>query len=106
MYMEAYSAVTYLGVHVLVDLSPVEHGSIVLVDVDNSQTPRKNWDPKIAQDVPDFYVISTQFNFNIQVNPRFNHSGYLPLLHPRNRKDIYLSTPSFLSLLDHSVIMH
>ena len=37
MYMEAYSAVTYLGVHVLVDLCPVEHGSIVLVDVDSSQ---------------------------------------------------------------------
>ena len=39
MYMEAYSAVTYLGVHVLVDLCPVEHGSIVLVDVDSSQPP-------------------------------------------------------------------
>ena len=38
MYMEAYSAVTYLGVHVLVDLCPVEHGSIVLVDVDSSHT--------------------------------------------------------------------
>ena len=37
MYMEMYSAVTYLGVHVLVDLCPVEHGSIVLVDVDSSQ---------------------------------------------------------------------
>ena len=37
MYMEVYSAVTYLGVHVLVDLCPVEHGSIVLVDVDSSQ---------------------------------------------------------------------
>ena len=40
MYMEAYYVVTYLGVHVLVDLCPVEHGSIVLVDVDNSQS---NW---------------------------------------------------------------
>ena len=39
MYMEAYSAVTYLGVHVLVDLCPVEHGSIVLVDVDSSHSP-------------------------------------------------------------------
>ena len=39
MYMEAYSAVTYLGVHVLVDLCPVEHGSIVLVDCGGNSVP-------------------------------------------------------------------
>ena len=46
MYMEAYSAVTYLGVHVLVDLCPVEHGSIVLVDVDSSQMVSTSHSPR------------------------------------------------------------
>ena len=57
MYMEVYSAVTYLGVHVLVDLCPVEHGSIVLVDVDSSHLLKSKY----------------SFNLNVPMLPSFVH---------------------------------
>ena len=65
MYMEAYSAVTYLGVHVLVDLCPVEHGSIVLVDVDSSQNRPyhlKGTCTAVHVHVPSYDARAPQFN--------------------------------------------